>query len=71
MTTYRTITGDTWDGIAFKLSGAEANMTALIQANLDYAEYVIFPAGITLNVPTFEINESDTLPPWLQGGESI
>lgn len=69
--TYTTISGDTWDGIAFKLSGAESNMTALIQANLEYSEYVIFPAGITLYVPAFELSEYDTLPPWLQGGESV
>lgn len=69
--TYTTISGDTWDLIAYKLSGAEANMTPLIRANLDYSEYVIFPAGIVLTVPSFEIDEYDTLPPWLQGGESV
>ncbi|MGN7360017.1 tail protein X [Paenibacillus sp. SAF-054] len=64
MSTYRTIQGDTWDGIAFKIAGTEEFMTPLMQANPDYVETVIFPTGITLNIPEIVIQEADILPPW-------
>lgn len=64
MSTYRTIQGDTWDGIAFKIAGTEEFMTHLMQANQDYVETVIFPTGITLNIPEIVIQEADILPPW-------
>ena len=64
MMTYSTVQGDTWDGIAYKLGGSEACMIPLIQANLHYADTVIFSGGITLNVPELPVETSDNLPPW-------
>lgn len=65
MTTYRTIQGDTWDGIAFKVAGTESFMTELMQANPDHLETVIFPAGVVLNISDTGIESaSDLLPPW-------
>ncbi|WP_211746417.1 tail protein X [Paenibacillus sp. Marseille-Q4541] len=70
MKNYRTIQGDTWDGIAFSISGKESFMVPLIDANPDHAEVVIFPAGVTLNVPDIPISTASTLPPWrLEDGE--
>lgn len=67
MSTYRTIQGDTWDGIAYKIAGAEEFMTPLMQANPDYAEIVIFPTGVILNIPDVVIQSADILPPWRRG----
>ncbi|MEK5166219.1 tail protein X [Paenibacillus sp. FSL R5-0527] len=65
MTTYRTIQGDTWDSIAYKVAGTETFMTDLMLANLEHIETVIFPAGVTLNIPDIKIESAaDTLPPW-------
>ena len=51
---YKTIQGDTWDIVAKKLLGSEMYMSDLIRVNPDYQEYVIFPAGVELNVPKVE-----------------
>lgn len=69
MRKYRTIQGDTWDKIAFreyKGVGGEKLMTSLIDNNSDYVDYVIFPAGIVLNIPDSDIPEIKSLPPWYQ-----
>lgn len=66
MATYKTIQGDTFDGIAFKLWGDEKYMKALIQANLDYADILIFSPNVELIVPEIE-EESDPLPFWREG----
>ena len=64
-TTYTTKQGDMWDIIAKKLYDDENGMNALIQANPDYVQTVIFPAGVTLTVPDYEADESTTdAPPW-------
>lgn len=62
--TYRTIQGDTWDGIAYKVAGTETFMTSLMQANPDHVETVIFSAGVVLSIPEITIRTSDILPPW-------
>ncbi len=67
MRKYRTIMGDTFDMIAFRLwqsYGGEKNMSALIEANEQYADYVAFPAGIVLNVPEIEEMTAQSIPPW-------
>lgn len=68
MNTYTTISGDTWDLIAFKVYGNELNAKELIEANPDYINVVVFSAGIVLKVPEISISEdSSLLPPWKQG----
>ncbi|MNO28831.1 Phage Tail Protein X [compost metagenome] len=66
MSTYRTIQGDTWDGIAYKVTGSEMMMTRLMQANPEHTETVIFSADIVLNIPEIDAAASGTLPPWRQ-----
>lgn len=44
--TYYTIQGDMWDGIAKKLYDDESGVNALLEANQQYADIVVFPAGI-------------------------
>lgn len=64
--TYRTIQGDTFDGIAFKLWGQERLAHQLMQANAEHMDVVFFPAGVTLRVPTgiHKAERTFTLPPW-------
>ncbi|MEC0092504.1 tail protein X [Paenibacillus macquariensis] len=67
MTKYRTIQGDTWDGVAFKISGTESFMTTLMDANPDFIGTIIFSSGNILNVPEVVVDTADTLPPWRMG----
>lgn len=63
--TYYTIQGDMWDGIAKKLYDDESGVNALLEANQQYADIVVFPAGIILDVPDYEKSTpTNLLPPW-------
>lgn len=65
---YKTIQGDTWDLIAFKLYrdlGGEGLCDKLISANTKYINTVIFPAGCELVIPDIDIPKVNTLPPWV------
>lgn len=66
-TTYRTIQGDTWDNIAYKLTGSINFMTDLMAANFDHVDTVFFGAGVILNLPAVPDDTSTTLPPWRIG----
>ena len=49
-------------------------MSDLIRANPDYQEYVIFPAGVELNVPKVEqttAQEESMLPPWKRKNKNV
>lgn len=64
MTTYRTVQGDTWDGIALKLYGDENLMPLLLNANQSQAETVIFAGGVALDAPDKPEETAADLPPW-------
>lgn len=64
--TYTTVQGDMWDSIAYSQLGDTAHTDKLISANMQYREYYIFPAGITLTLPEIKANTSNRLPPWKQ-----
>lgn len=70
MKTYRTIQGDTWDAIAYRLTGSETFMTPLIKANPDYINTGIFEAGIMLQIPENEAETSAHLPIWRREEEA-
>lgn len=65
---YTTSQGDTFDIIAKLQLGDEHYMSLLIEANYPYRDIVIFPAGITLNLPdiskTAKQSLPENLPPW-------
>jgi len=67
MSNYTTISGDTWDLIAYKILGSEKYMDLLIKNNLQHKEIAIFPAGIVLNIPEVQAQTSAQLPPWKRG----
>lgn len=67
MGSYLTIQGDTWDIIALKTLGSEKLMGRLIEANIEYADTVIFGAGVKLTVPEYAAPADEFLPPWKRG----
>lgn len=64
MSSYTTVQGDTWDIIAYKRLGSTDYTDQLISANLEYVGTLIFPAGVTLRLPSIEEKTSGNLPPW-------
>lgn len=67
--TYTTISGDTWDLIAYKVYGDGMYMDLLIKENIKYKDIYTFPAGVILFVPEIAPETQETLPPWKQGAE--
>lgn len=63
MEKYTTKQGDTWDTIALKVYNSEKRMDLLMQSNFNLLEYVVFPAGITVDIPEILEAKSD-LPIW-------
>lgn len=61
---YKTIQGDTWDGIAVKIYGDEKYMNELLEANQAYREIIIFPANVSLSLPDIQTQTTTILPPW-------
>lgn len=63
--THITVEGDTFDSVALLYYNDEKLASAIIQANPDYCDTLIFEAGITLNIPAVStVALPETLPPW-------
>lgn len=68
---YRTIQGDTFDAIAYRLWKNEHLCRALMEANPDYMDVLIFGAGVELVIPEIAVPKKIAdLPPWY-GKKSI
>ncbi len=65
-TTYRTIQGDFFDDIAYRLYGSERYGVSIMTANPGYADVVRFSAGITLTIPQVASSANVTAVPWGQ-----
>ena len=63
-TTYKTIQGDMWDSIAYKVYGDEKHMSLLAEANGQYLDTLVFSAGVELTVPDLPDQVDDSLPFW-------
>lgn len=59
--TYTTISGQTWDQIAYEVYGNEYHCDKLMDANRDKLEYFVFPDGIILKIPSLETIASFTI----------
>ena len=65
---YLTRQGDTWDVIAYRLWGRETLMQALIAANPDHGDVVVFGPDVPLTVPVLTVPaRRPDLPPWMHG----
>ena len=63
--THITVEGDTFDNLALQYYDDEKLSSAIIQANPDYCDTLIFEAGITLIIPAVStVALPETLPPW-------
>ena len=51
MDTYTTISGQTWDEVAYEAYGDEHFCDRLMDANRQLIGYLVFPAGIALSLP--------------------
>lgn len=60
--TYTTISGQTWDQIAFEVYGDEHYCDRIMDANRDKLDYFVFPAGVELDLPDSESLNHDSLP---------
>lgn len=66
--TYITIAGDTFDGLALRFYNNEKLASTIIQANPNYCDTLIFEAGISLSIPAAAtVVMPETLPPWRRG----
>ncbi|MFW6680675.1 tail protein X [Lacrimispora sp. AGF001] len=66
--TYTTISGQTWDQIAYEVYGNEYYCDKLMDANRDKLQYFVFPDGIILKLPSNEslaqVSVSSDFPTW-------
>lgn len=65
---YRTISGDTWDLISYKLFGSEQYFHQLMRANLNLLSIAIFDSNVPIIVPEIDVSNNNVdkskLPPW-------
>lgn len=61
---YSTISGDTFDLIAFKVFGDCKFVSDILLANRDLLHTLIFSAGVQINIPAVERKTKSKLPPW-------
>lgn len=66
MKTYTTVDGDMWDSITHAQLGDVRHTDKLMDANLQYLSYFVFPAGIVLTLPQVDNTTRDIMPPWKQ-----
>lgn len=64
MEQYTTVQGDTWDIIARKVYGDEKYAGYLMENNKLLLEYMIFPGGITMDIPELTEETDPDLPIW-------
>lgn len=61
---YTTMQGDTFDMLALDAYDDEFKAHLIIQANPQYANVLVFDAGVKLTIPIIEQEAASTLPPW-------
>ena len=64
MRIYKTVSGDTWDLIAYQQMGHERYMKELIEANWALSEVLRFDAGTEIIIPDIPAQQDDNLPFW-------
>lgn len=61
---YTTRAGQQWDEIALEVYGDEERADILMQANPQELGTYQFSAGVVLNTPELEEEQTTELPPW-------
>ncbi len=67
MSRYVTVSGDTWDKIAYEQLGSEYLFPLLLAANPKYRLTIHFTSGIEITIPDFDLEETyeHQRPAWL------
>lgn len=65
MKTYTTVSGDTFDKIAYEQLGSEYLFPLLLAENQKYRDVLMFSAGIVLNIPDVVLDDYDNIPEWM------
>lgn len=60
--TYKTVAGDSFELVAFKLLGSEKYAVEIMNANPDHIETFLFDAGVELTIPEVETPKQAVLP---------
>jgi phage tail protein X len=63
-TTYRTVYGDTWDLISYKVFGTEAYRSNFVDANPGYSSAYVFESGVILQIPVITQVSTMNPSPW-------
>ena len=65
---YKTVSGDTWDLISYKLYGSEKYFHQLMRVNLNLLSIAVFDSNVPIIVPEItpitSAVETSKLPPW-------
>lgn len=65
---YKTVSGDTWDLISYKLYGSEQYFHQLMRANLNLLSIAVFDSNVPIIVPEIDVSNNNVdkskLPPW-------
>lgn len=68
VTVYKTIQGDMWDTISYRLYGTGNYMHRLMEANPAIADVWVFGGGVIVVVPEIVVDGAGVkLPPWKRG----
>ena len=68
VTVYKTIQGDMWDTISYRLYGTGDYMHRLMEANPAIADVWVFGGGVVVVVPEIVVDGAGVkLPPWKRG----
>lgn len=68
VTVYKTIQGDMWDTISYRLFGTGDYMHRLMEANPAIADVWVFGGGVIVVVPEIVVDGTAAkLPPWKRG----
>lgn len=67
VTVYKTIQGDMWDTISYRVFGTGNYMHRLIEANPAIADVWVFGGGVIVVIPQISAEENRSLPPWKRG----
>ena len=63
--TYKTVSGDTWDMIAYKVYGDSMKVAPLMDANPEELDTLIFSSDTVIIVPDIEETQEEyTYPDW-------
>jgi phage tail protein X len=61
---YKTVQGDTWDHISYKVYGEDKYSMELMRANPKYTNIVFFSGGVSLICPDISQEDASTTAPW-------